>query len=261
MLVLLLSLVLSVVAMSAAWVVARAARDGGWVDAIWALAVGLIAAGAALWPAPEGLVSRQALTALLIGVWGLRLGGYIALRTAASDRPDPRYERFVARWGGWNFAAWRFLMIQAATIVVLVLAVRAAAVRPEPALDFRDLLAAGLVVLAVAGEALADHQMARFRRDPANRGMVADRGLWGWSRHPNYFFEWLVWLAWPVMALDPAAPASLLTLPAAAMMWWLLNHVSGVPMLEAEMLRSRPEAYRAYQARVSRFIPLPPKAR
>lgn len=259
MLVLLLAVVASVAALTAAWAVARATGDGGWVDSIWAASAGLIAAAAALWPAPEADFARQALAAGLIAVWGARLGGYIARRTATAERPDPRYERLKAGWGGWNAKAWRFLMIQAATIVVLVLAVRAAAVRPEAGLDLRDALAAGIVLVAIAGEALADRQMAAFRRDPANRGKVADRGLWGWSRHPNYFFEWLVWLAWPVMALDRAVPASWLTLPAGLMMWWLLNHVSGVPMLEAEMLRSRPEAYRAYQARVSRFFPLPPK--
>lgn len=259
--VLLLAAVASVAALSAAWAVARSTGDGGWVDAIWALSAGAISAAAALWPAADAALSRQALAAALIALWGARLGAYIAARTAAAERPDPRYERLVAEWGGWNGRAWRFLMIQAATVVVLALAVRAAAVRPEAALDARDALAAAIVLAAVGGEALADRQMAAFRRDPRNRGRVADRGLWGWSRHPHYFFEWLVWLAWPAMAFDPAAPASWLTLPAAWMMWWLLNHVSGVPMLEAEMLRSRPEAYRAYQARVSRFFPLPPKPR
>ena len=259
--VLLLAAVASVAALSAAWAVARSTGDGGWVDAIWALSAGAISAAAALWPAADAALSRQALAAALIALWGARLGAYIAARTAAAERPDPRYERLVAEWGGWNGRAWRFLMIQAATVVVLALAVRAAAVRPEAALDARDALAAAIVLAAVGGEALADRQMAAFRRDPRNRGRVADSGLWGWSRHPNYFFEWLVWLAWPAMAFDPAAPASWLTLPAAWMMWWLLNHVSGVPMLEAEMLRSRPEAYRAYQARVSRFFPLPPKPR
>ena len=259
--VLLIAAVASVAAMSAAWAVVRVRGDGGWVDAVWALSAGLIAAGAALWPDPAAAPERQGLVAALVGLWGLRLAVYLARRTAAAARPDPRYERFKAQWGGWGLKAWRFLMIQAATLVVLTLSVRAAAVRPEAALDLRDALAALVVAAAVVGEAVADRQMAAFRRDPANHGKVADRGLWGWSRHPNYFFEWLVWLAWPVMALDPAAPASWLTLPAAAMMWWLLNHVSGVPMLEAEMLRSRPEAYRSYQARVSRFLPLPPKPR
>lgn len=261
MLPVLLCVVASVVTLSAAWWIVRQTGDGGWTDAVWAFSVGLIGAAAALWPAPDANPARQVLVALLIGLWALRLGGYLALRTARARAPDPRYEEFKAAWGGWGFEAWRFLMIQAATVLVLVVSVRAAAQRPAEALDWRDALAALIVVIAVAGETVADRQMAAFRRDPANRGKVADSGLWGWSRHPNYFFEWTVWLAWPAMAFDPFSIAGWLTLPAAILMWWLLNHVSGVPMLEAQMLKSRPDAYRAYQARVSRFLPLPPRSR
>lgn len=250
----------AVLALSGAWLLVRWKGDGGWTDVVWALAVGLIGAAAALWPADDADQLRQGLVAVLVAIWGLRLAGYLATRTIRAAAPDPRYEDFKARWGGWGFAAWRFLMIQAATVVVLVLSIRAAALRPAAGLDWRDGLAVLIVLVAVAGETQADRQMAAFRRDPANRGKVADTGLWAWSRHPNYFFEWVIWLAWPAMALDPSLPASWLTVAGAGLMWWLLNHVSGVPMLEAQMLRSRPEAYRRYQARVSRFVPLPPRS-
>jgi len=261
MLVVLVCAAAAALAMSIAWLIVGRTGDGGWTDVVWALSVGLIGAAAAVWPALHAAPARQALVALLIAVWASRLGGYLALRTARASAPDPRYEDFRRAWGGWGLKAWGFLMVQAATVVVLVVAVRAAALRPEPALDWRDALAVMIVIAAVAGEAVADQQMAVFRRRPSNRGKVADTGLWAWSRHPNYFFEWMVWLAWPMMALQPGDAASWLTLPAPLLMWWLLNHVSGVPMLEAQMLKSRPEAYRAYQARVSRFLPLPPQSR
>lgn len=261
MLVLVVCAVAAVIAMSIAWLIVRAAGDGGWTDVVWTLLIGLIGAFAALWPAPDAVAARQALVALLIGLWALRLGGYIALRTARAETPDPRYERFKQEWGGWGLKAWGFLMIQAATVMVLVISLRAAAIRPSADLGWRDALGVLIVLVAVGGEALADRQMAAFRRDKANKGKVADTGLWAWSRHPNYFFEWMVWLAWPVMALDAAHPFGWLSLLAPIQMWWLLNHVSGVPMLEAQMLKSRPQAYRAYQARVSRFFPLPPKTR
>ncbi|WP_291832492.1 DUF1295 domain-containing protein [Brevundimonas sp.] len=257
----LLACAASIASLSVAWLIVRRTGDGGWTDVIWALSVGLIGGAVALWPAPDADPARQGLVALLIGFWALRLGGYLAVRTAGASAPDPRYEDFKKGWGGWGLKAWGFLMIQAATVVVLAVSIRAAATRPDPGLDWRDGLAGCVVLVAVAGEALADRQMAVFRRESSNRGKVADTGLWGWSRHPNYFFEWTVWLAWPVMAFDPGHPASWLTLPAAILMWWLLNHVSGVPMLEAQMLKTRPEAYRAYQARVSRFLPLPPRSR
>jgi len=261
MLVIVVCAVAAVAALSAAWLIVRILGDGGWTDVVWTLSIGGIGALAALWPAADAVMARQTLVAILIGLWALRLGGYIAQRTARSDTPDPRYERFKQEWGGWGLKAWAFLMIQAATVVVLVISLRAAATRPEVDLGWRDLLAVAIVLVAVGGEALADRQMAAFRRDKANKGKVADTGLWAWSRHPNYFFEWTVWLAWPVMALDLAHPFGWLSLLAPIQMWWLLNHVSGVPMLEAQMLKSRPQAYRDYQARVSRFFPLPPKAR
>ena len=261
MLVVLVCAAAAAATLSVAWLIVRRTGDGGWTDVVWALSVGLIGAGAAVWPTAEAVPARQGLVALLIAVWALRLGGYLALRTARAPAPDPRYEDFKKAWGGWGLKAWGFLMVQAATVLVLVVAVRAAAVRPEPVLDGRDALAVLIVIAAVTGEAVADRQMAAFRRRPSNRGKVADTGLWAWSRHPNYFFEWTVWLAWPVMALVPGEVSSWLTLPAPILMWWLLNHVSGVPLLEAQMLKSRPDAYHAYQGRVSRFLPLPPKPR
>lgn len=260
MLVILVCAAAAAITMSVAWLLVRRTGDGGWADVVWAISVGLIGAGAAFWPTLDAAPVRQGLVALLIAFWALRLGGYLALRTARASAPDPRYEDFRRGWGGWGLRAWCFMMVQASTVVVLAVAVRAAALRPEPMLDWRDALAVLIVIVAVVGEAIADRQMAAFRSQPSNRRKVADTGLWAWSRHPNYFFEWVVWLAWPVMALDPGDAASWLSLPAPVLMWWLLNRVSGVPMLEAQMLKSRPQAYRDYQSRVSRFLPLPPKS-
>lgn len=245
--------------MTLAWAVVRATGNGGWTDVFWAGSVGLLAAWAALQPSDGAAPARQALVAALVAVWAVRLGGYILARTWRSGHVDPRYETLKRGWGGWGLKAWGFLMIQAAVIVVLVIAVRAAAARPDPAIGWREGLAVAVLLVAVAGEGIADRQMAAFRRDPANANQVADVGLWAWSRHPNYFFEWLAWLAYPVMALQPGYPAGWLSLLAPVLMWWLLNHVSGVPPLEAQMLKTRPDAYRAYQARVSRFFPRPPR--
>src|SRR6185436_17949678 len=123
----------------------------------------------------------------------------------------------------------------------------------------RDALAVGIFALALIGEAVADEQMRRFRADPSHKGQVMDRGLWAWSRHPNYFFQWLGWLAYPVIAVDLARPVSWLAFTAPVVMYGLLRHVSGVPPLESAMLASRGEKFRNYQARVSAFFPLPPK--
>ncbi len=129
----------------------------------------------------------------------------------------------------------------------------------------RRIISGALILLSgIAGEALADMQLRRFRADPANKGKVCDAGLWRWSRHPNYFFEWLCWLAYPVIAIpidDPFGyPFGWASLLAPVAMYVFLVHVTGIPPLEAQMLRSRGERYRDYQLRTSRFFPLPPRA-
>jgi steroid 5-alpha reductase family enzyme len=151
-----------------------------------------------------------------------------------------------------------FLQVQALAGALLAVAVMVAAHRPGP-LGWQDAAGVALMLLAIGGEGLADAQLARFKADPANHGKVCDIGLWGWSRHPNYFFEWLVWMAWPVIAIGLAWPWGWLALAGPAFMALLLIKGSGVPPLEAAMIRSRGEAYRAYQRRVSVFIPLPPR--
>jgi steroid 5-alpha reductase family enzyme len=152
-----------------------------------------------------------------------------------------------------------FLQIQAAAAVLLAASILLAARNPRP-LSLFDVIALTVLLVAIVGEAVADRQLRRFRANPANRGQVCAVGLWGWSRHPNYFFEWLGWVAYPLLAIDPLGgyPWGWLALSAPVFMYWLLVYVSGVPPLEQQILRSRGQAYRDYQARVNRFIPLPP---
>ena len=116
-----------------------------------------------------------------------------------------------------------------------------------------------LLVGALAGEAVSDWQLRRFKSDPANRGRICEAGLWSLSRHPNYFFEWLCWLAYPLIAIDlsGANPLGWISLLAPACMYWVLVHVSGIPPLEAHMLRTRGEQFRALQARTRAFFPFP----
>ena len=133
-----------------------------------------------------------------------------------------------------------------------------AAHTPRP-LGLQDL--AGLVIMAAAitGEGVADAQLLRFRAVAAHHGGICDQGLWRLSRHPNYFFEWLGWLAYPLFAIDlsGAYPWGWFALSGPALIYWLLVHVSGIPFLEAQMLRSRGDRYRAYQARTRAFLPFP----
>jgi len=253
------------VLMAVAWVVQQRSGNSGWVDTIWTLSVGLVGAGSALWPiAGEAPSARPWLVAALVIVWSLRLGGHIALRTLAGT-DDPRYAAFAREWGAEApRRMFGFLQNQALGSVPLVLAIFVAAHAPSGELGAQDVLGALILVAGIAGEGLADAQLRRFRGDPANKGKVCDAGLWRWSRHPNYFFEWLCWLAYPVIAIpigDPFGnPWGLASLLAPIMMYWFLVHVTGIPPLEEQMLRSRGQRYRDYQSRTSQFFPLPPRA-
>lgn len=140
--------------------------------------------------------------------------------------------------------------------MLLVVAALAAAGNPTP-LGVGDLLGVAIALVALVGEAVSDAQLKAFKADRANADRVCDVGLWSLSRHPNYFFEWLYWLAYVPIGVSLAYPWGWLTLLAPAMMYWLLVHVSGIPPLEAHMLRSRGDRFGAYQQRVRAFWPIP----
>jgi steroid 5-alpha reductase family enzyme len=230
---------------------------------VWSFATGIGGVAAALWPRGGQAPAVPAwVAAALIAPWAQSLGGYITRRSTGAKHEDPRYAQLREDWGaGFEPRIFGFLQIQAACSAALVLAVLVAARNPAPALAWNDIAALLICMAAVAGEGVADAQMHRFRADPANRGKVCEDGLWGWSRHPNYFFEWVFWLAWPVMAIGPAGAwtPGFLALLAPLLMFWLLRFGSGVPPLEAAMLKSRGVPFADYQARVSPFFPLPPR--
>jgi steroid 5-alpha reductase family enzyme len=251
--------------MTGAWVIVVRTGKSGWIDAIWSLAVGAAGIVAALIATGSGTpTTRQIVVAALAAIWSLRLGLHIAQRTVSGGGDDPRYAKLREEWGdAFPRRLLLFLQIQAACGFLLVLSILVAAHNPAPGLRVGDGLGALLLVAAIVGEGIADNQLVRFRADPANKGRVCDIGLWGVSRHPNYFFEWLGWLAYAVIAIDPTGGYvwGWIALAGPALMYWLLVYASGIPPLEAHMLRSRGDAFRAYQARVNAFWPGPPRAR
>jgi steroid 5-alpha reductase family enzyme len=252
------------VLMGIAWVVRERTGNSGWVDTIWTFAVGLTGAGSALWPvAGEMPNPRQWLVAALVAIWSLRLGIHIAIRTAAIT-DDPRYAAFAKEWGVRSARRmFMFLQNQGFGSIPLVFAIFVAARVPLSTLRLQDYVGAAILFAGIAGEALADAQLKHFREQPVNKGRVCDAGLWRWSRHPNYFFEWFGWLAYPVIALPVNHPLQYpwgwATLLAPAFMYWILVYVTGIPPLEAQMLRSRGDRYREYQSRTSVFFPMPPQ--
>jgi steroid 5-alpha reductase family enzyme len=251
-------------AMGGAWGWATRTGKSGLIDATWSLAVGVACLAAALWPLfPTGFAPRKWLVAAMAAAWSTRLGIYILGRSLGAE-DDPRYADLKRGWGA-DAPRQLFLFLQAQAIAGWPLAGAAllAAHAPRPALGLSDALGVGLFAIGLVGETAADRQMARYRADPENRGGICDVGLWAWSRHPNYFFEWTCWLGYAIIAADFSGRylEGWLAFAAPATMYWLLVHVSGVPPLEAHLARSRPRAFAAYAASVGKFWPLPPRGR
>lgn len=248
------------IALVIAWLVQRRTGNAGWVDVIWTFSLGVAGVVYALYPLDPGApTARQCLVAALVACWSLRLGLHIAGRTRHGEE-DARYAQFRRDWGeAFEVRIFGFLQIQAIVAALLAVPMLLAARKPGP-LSMPDAAAVTVLLVAVIGEAIADRQLQRFRQNPAHRGGICEVGLWGWSRHPNYFFEWLGWVAYPLFAIGPIGEYDWgwLALFAPLFMYWLLVYVSGIPPLEQQMLRSRGEAFRNYQARVSAFFPIPP---
>lgn len=231
----------------------QAIKNATSIDAWWALGIGVHTAFLA-WFA-DGDPLRRAVVAALVGAWALRLAGHLYFHRVRTGVEDGRYARFRR---DWSAAAFYFLYVaQGVLIYALPFSLLGAFAKRGRFPDAAD--AAGLVWWAgcLLGVALADRQLARFRANPANRGKTCREGLWGWSRHPNYFFEWLLWCAYiPLAAGSPYFWAALI---GPSLLLFFLLKVSGVPPTEAQALASRGDDYRDYQKRTSVFFPLPPK--
>lgn len=244
---------IAVAAMAAVFLVERRSGVAAWVDVTWALLVGLAAA----WYAIVGSAPawQRAAIATMGLAWGLRLAGHLAARVRRHGE-DGRYAHMRRAIGNSGSKWAAFFVFQAGLVVVFSLPAWVAANNAAASVPW---LIAGLAIfsLALAGEAIADRQLARFAADPANRGRVCEGGLWRYSRHPNYFFEWLHWFAWVALAIG--SPLWWLSLAGAAAMLGSLLWVTGIPFVEAQSLRSRGDAYRDYQRRTSAFFPWFPK--
>lgn len=238
---------------SAAWVLARRIDNYSIVDALWSLAFGLFAIPIA-WLAPGDPVRRFVYAGMWLG-WSLRLGIFLSRRIFSHlDEEDSRYRKLREEYGSRvAFRFYLFFFYQAVSVVWLLGPLFVVA--QDPRSGFGALEIAGIFAWAVgvAGETTADAQMSAFRADPKNRGEVCTRGLWNFSRHPNYFFECVTWLGYALFAL--ASPGGAWTLYAPASLWGLILFVTGVPMAERTSLRTRGEKYRAYQRTTSVLVP------
>ncbi len=244
------------VLMTLLWLVQLRYGKAGIVDILWAAGIGILAVCFAFWS--EGYAVRRALLGFLAGAWSFRLTTYLLLRVVKMPE-DGRYEALKEKWGAHTQRnLFLFFQLQAFWSVLFAAPILVAMGNARSPLGFADALAVGLWMVAVYGEMTADRQLARFRQSAATKGRVCREGLWRYSRHPNYFFEWIHW--WTYVAAGYAAPNGWLTLAGPALMLWFLFKITGIPPTEANALLSRGDAYREYQRTTSVFFPWPPKS-
>ncbi|WP_101927584.1 MULTISPECIES: DUF1295 domain-containing protein [Luteimonas] len=239
--------------MTGGWLWQKLRDNAGIVDVIWACGVGASAVLVAV--LGEGALLPRLLLGGLGGLWGLRLAAHLWKRVRREDE-DGRYAYLRAHWHGHQGKFFLFFQFQALLIVLFSLPFVAVAANPDSSLW---LLGAVLVwLVSVGGESVADRQLADFRADPGNKGKTCRDGLWAYSRHPNYFFEWLHWLTYVVLAIG--SPLLGWAFAGPVVMYLFLRYVSGIPFTEQQALRTRGDDYRDYQRSTPMLFPWFPKS-
>jgi len=245
-----------VVLMLVTWGISVAIQNASIVDIVWGLGFVVVAWTVRL-TVDEGLDARQWLLVAMTTVWGLRLAGYLAWRNLGHGE-DYRY-RAMRKHHGPKFpliSLYSVFALQGALMWIVSLPVQLGQADATP--DIGVIAIAGVVVFLVGlfFEVVGDAQLARFKADPANAGKVMDRGLWQYTRHPNYFGDCCVW--WGIALVAAETGTGAIGLIGAVVMTVLLRRVSGVTFLEKTIVKRR-EGYRGYIERTSPFIPRPPK--
>lgn len=246
----------AVVFFAAVWAVSVKVRNYSFLDVAWSYSIGLLALIHAT--AGPGFIIRRWWLCGIGAAWSLRLGTHI-LRRVLHHHPkeDPRYASLRKSWTT-PFQFLLFFEFQAAIAVILSLPFLFAAYDSRPQLHPVEIAGYALAALALLGETLADSQMKRFAADPANKEKVCRVGLWKYSRHPNYFFEALIWWAFYLAVLPVPLGWTCFVCP--LMMLWFLLKVTGIPLTEKHSVEKRGDAYREYQRTTSAFIPWFPKS-
>ncbi len=245
--------VFAVVLMLAIWWLALRVNNLGIVDIAWSAAFAPVAIFYAA--TTHGNPTRRWLIASMATLWSLRLGIHLYFRVLGHHpHEDVRYAKMRAQWGkNLTSQALIFFELQAVLIVLLATPFLIAGRNPNPSISLLEWAGVAVWASALAGEALADRQLQQFRLRPENKGKICQTGLWNYSRHPNYFFEWLVWVGFFLFAWD--SPGGCFTVFCPALMLFFLLRVTGIPLTEELSLKSKGDAYREYQRTTSAFVP------
>ena len=238
------------------YVVALRIQVMALVDVVWSFGIGL---GTMLYLFQlETLTPRSGVVAGVLLLWSLRLSLYLLINRVLSGKEDPRYVHLAAYWGRHANRNFYLLFLgQILLVALFLLPVTIAIGDGNPQWRWWDRLAVAIAALSLMGEGVSDRQLARFRSRPKNHGQVCQSGLWRYSRHPNYFFEWLYWWAFVFFAYGQSGALFSLVGPVA--MYLFLHYITGIPHAERSSLQSRGEAYRHYQQTTNTFFPWIPR--
>jgi steroid 5-alpha reductase family enzyme len=243
--------------MLALWLIHLRTGNAAIVDAGWAGGLALLAVLYAL--LGGGYWLRSALLGIMAAVWGLRLAIYLLSTRIIGHPEEGRYQELRRQWKtNISLKFLLFFEFQALLCVVLSVPFLAAARNSNPVMSGLEWVAVLIWLIAMAGEAAADSQLNSFKANPSNKGRTCQIGLWRYSRHPNYFFEWLIWVAFAMFALP--SPGGWWGIASPLLILYFVLRVTGIPATEAQAIRTRGDEYRRYQQTTSAFVPWFPRS-
>jgi steroid 5-alpha reductase family enzyme len=238
------------------WAIHFSLHNAAIVDAGWAAGLGIIAIiyayGGAGWQA------RRIAIGIMAGAWGLRLAAYLMQHRVIGQEEEGRYKEIRRNWAtniGFKFLL--FFEFQALLCTLLSAPFLLAAMNPAPEFHWYEVLGVIIWAVSILGESAADRQLAAFKAKPESKGKTCREGLWRYSRHPNYFFEWFIWIGYALIGVG--ADYGWLGFISQGLILYILLRVTGIPATEAQAVRSRGDDYREYQRTTSPFIPWFPK--
>lgn len=241
------------VIMSLAWLWAKNIKNAGIVDIFWSYNFPVIAI--IIFFLGNGFETRKYLICAMVLLWGIRLGTHLGIRVVSHlHEEEGRYAQLRKEWAPRAERKF-FWFFQAQGLSNVLLAIPFFIITQNQAqeLSLFEYIGCAIWMIALTGEAVADWQLDNFKQDPASKGQVCDTGLWKYSRHPNYFFEWLIWISYFVFALG--SPYGYFAIFSPAIILYLLFKVTGIPATEEQSLRSKGAKYVAYQKSTSVFFP------
>ncbi|EPG65866.1 DUF1295 domain-containing protein [Leptospira wolffii] len=244
--------------MSLLWLIGKFIRNYAIVDLGWGLCISTVAIVYFL--LGDAFSTRKAIFAFMATVWGWRLSYFIFTTRVLSGHEDPRYAAFRKDYGNQVDRKFFTNVFQFQGILGTALSLPFLFPALNPTVETHPLEVIGLAVFAIGilGESAADFQLAEFKSEKSNEGKVCDTGLWRYSRHPNYFFEWVIWISFGLVSL--ASPWGWLGLLSPLTMYLLLTKITGIPLNEAGQLKSKGRLYEEYRSKTSAFFPWFPKS-